>query len=92
MLKEQIAQRLQKRGLTAAAAEAGARTMVDAGLGTWMSKAVNDKLIKLDGDNLVGSFHYADQVLDLNGAKVPAEKLGEYPPASCSRASRLPPE
>jgi len=78
VLKEQIAQRLQKRGLTESAAQAGAQTMVDAQLGTWLSKMVNDNLIKLDGDNLVGSFHYADQELDLNGSKVPVEKLGEY--------------
>jgi uncharacterized protein YdgA (DUF945 family) len=75
VLKEMLVQRLQKRGLTT---EAGARAMVDVQLGTWLSKMVNDKLIKLDGDNLVGSVHYADQVLDWNGSKVPVEKLGAY--------------
>jgi len=78
VLEEQIAQRLQKLGLIRSAADAGARTMVDAQLGTWLSEMENEKLIKLDGDNVVGSFHYADQVLDLNGSKVPVEKLGEF--------------
>jgi uncharacterized protein YdgA (DUF945 family) len=74
VLQERVLQLLQKRGLS----EATARTMLNAQLEPWLKKMESNKLIKRDGDNLVGSFHYADQAIDLNGSKVPAEKMGEY--------------
>jgi uncharacterized protein YdgA (DUF945 family) len=74
VLQERVSQLLQKRGLS----EATARAMLNAQLEPWLHKMESNKLIKRDGDNLVGSFHYADQAIDLNGSKVPAEKMGEY--------------
>lgn len=62
---------IKKNGLTADKAEAEAADDIRSMSG--MAEMLN--VGKNDGDNIVGKFHFADGMGDLNGKKIPAEEL-----------------
>lgn len=71
MLQDLIAQYMQSQGLEAQAATAEADDQVRSLAG--MAEMLN--VGKNDGDNLVGTFQYADGKASLNGNEIPADEL-----------------
>ncbi|GAB1575980.1 DUF945 family protein [Bordetella petrii] len=73
MLQDLIAQYMQGQGLEAQEAATEASDQVGSLAG--MAEMLN--IGKNDGDNIVGTFHYADGTANLNGQAIPADELFE---------------
>ncbi|OZI36871.1 hypothetical protein CAL29_00010 [Bordetella genomosp. 10] len=72
MVTSILAQQMQQQaGLDAAAAEKQAEATTQA----LTQMAVATGYLSKDGDNVVGTLHYADKVVDLNGKKMPLEEF-----------------
>src|SRR5690606_11505876 len=71
MLQDLIAQYMQGQGLEVQEAASEASDQVGSLAG--MAEMLN--IGKNDGDNIVGTFHYADGTANLNGQAIPADEL-----------------